>query len=272
MSVRFVHGLFMVTVKQNTNKERKGRKTMKKAAVKRVSGLTFEEFKKFVENNGYVDSIKESAWYCVNNNADEILSYFEYEKAVYTMKGRESRRTYCIDFEIDGCGYRYSYMNVNKGCGGYVCSDDLEAVVNALQRLYSEMYVISDEAAKKIDRISERVDFYIDAAAGYENISDDKLDSLEKWISDGVQAALDEVLQYILSDYEYYSEEENVIEMAYESGWFESDLYCDVENDYAEIILTEPETLYHVNGKVFKTYSEMAAEYNRTHENAIPLF
>ena len=246
---------------------------MEKSAVKKVSELTFEEFKKYAEKNGYTEDVQKMAWSDADFHAEEILSYFEYNKAVYTSSGMEYRKKYCIDFEIDGSGYRYSYIKPARGCGGYIPSDDLTAVVNALKELNSAMCINSEPITKKIERISERLDFYIDASAGYEDISEEKYDLLDCWINDGIQEALDEVLQYILSDYEYYSEYENAIELAWELEWLgDSDTYCDFENDYAEITLTEPETLYHVNGKTFKTYSEMATEYNRTHENAIPLF
>lgn len=222
--------------------------------MRKVRDLTFEEFKEVMIANGkeeefYNNAIIEAEW-----TVSDILAYFEH-------KNERGNTFYTIDFEIGS--YGYNYIESVKG------ASYKELLVSDILKLHYDFNILSVDTVSLLKRINERISFYVSAALGYEDISDDKFDLLEDWVEEGIQTALNEILDFCEDEYNYYLDSEHCLEWGYEALMYEDWLVDDDLTIFEEVA---PKVIYTVNGKSFDTYEEMAREYNRTHSEPMPLF
>ena len=107
-----------------------------------------------------------------------------------------------------------------------------------------------------IDRLENKLDDY------FFNVNSELLDN---WFEDGIRAILRDIEECINSELDYYNK--NYIEYA-----FECDLYGDYIIDENGRIFRDEPPKYYCNGLMFTSYAEMAEEYNKTHDEPIPVF
>lgn len=145
--------------------------------MKMLKELSLEELKSlFSANKHFHNEVEERKMMDADFFADDVLRYF-----------RDMRY---IDYSISG--YGYSYMKV----GYQVYKDFLNAVLKAKMDYCIEV----DE--EKIERVIAKLDFYDDARCGYEDISDDKFDKLERWIEDCVDTSASAIVEFVKEIYE----------------------------------------------------------------------
>jgi hypothetical protein len=148
---------------------------------KNLSELNFEEAKALFNINQWA---KERGQEYANDNADfwieEVLDYFRKCRAL----------DYCI-------GYPGNYFTFIDSRAGY---DDFQELFKAYRAITKDMCVISENVFAKVERAAARLDFYLEARNGYEDISDAKYEMLEKWILSIIEEANDDILKYLEAD------------------------------------------------------------------------
>lgn len=145
--------------------------------MKMLKDLSLEELKElYSANNHFRNEVFERKIADADFFADDVLRCF--------------RNMRYVDYSISG--YGYSYMKV-----GYQVYKDF---LNAVLKTNKEYCLNIDEA--KIERVISKLDFYDDARCGYEDISDDKFDKLERWIEDCVNSSASAIVDYVKTIYE----------------------------------------------------------------------
>ena len=148
---------------------------------KNLSELNQEEAKALFNNNLWA---KDRGQEYANDNADfwisEVLDYF--------------RKCRALDYNI---GYPGNYFTFIDYRAGY---DDFQELFKAYKAITADMCVISDEVYAKVKRAAARLDFYLEARNGYEDISDKKYEQLEKWIFSIIEEANADILKYLEAD------------------------------------------------------------------------
>lgn len=222
--------------------------------MKKVRDLTFEEFKEVMTANGKEEEFYNNAMIEAEWTVSDIMAYFEHNDG-------NGHTFYTVNFEIGSYGYNFleAIAGVSKR----------EELVSDILKLHHNFCILSEDTVSRIERINERLNFYVSAALGYEDISYDKFDLLEDWVEEGIQTALNEILDFCEGEYNYYLDSEHCFEWAYEALMYEDWLVDDDLTIFEEVA---PKVIYTVNGKSFDTYEEMAREYNRTHSEPMPLF
>lgn len=186
-----------------------------------INTLSNDELKKVWENNQKLKDeifqrILDDEYYFVQN---EIYGCFRHYDSL------NSRETWSMEtHESSQC----FYITVKES--DY--SQFLEDCRNLIKYVATEF---TEDNEKMIERLSQKVDFYRDCVEGYEDISDDRFQKLEKWFDKGINdlaGALKETVdKYIDSAYDSdYSFE------YFADGCFldDSELYI-IDNDYTQV-------------------------------------
>ena len=136
-----------------------------------------------------------------------------------------------IDYEISA--YGYSYMKVKPSA--------YEAFLDACEGIAHDFCIFTPEQAEQIKRAKARASFYYEAVNGYEDISDDKFDMLDKWITGIVEATASAIVREIVDIYESTYDPETIREA----------LECAIDN-VGEQYTTDGEYIYELAPRSYK--------------------
>lgn len=161
-------------------------------AKKLLNELTNEELKELYKVNNFLqEQASETAADNVQFWLDDILHYFRGTKAEYNI------------------GYPGNYFHFNDTWAGY---NDYKSFFEALETVKNTFCVFSEKTAAKIERAGKKIDFYLESIFGYEDISEENSERITKYIDGLFKTASDEILQFLVSDYESQFDEELIID------------------------------------------------------------
>ena len=143
--------------------------------MKRLNELTIEELKGLYAKNKWLQTQGEEY-------RDET-AYFWVDEYLHDIPKR-------IDYRIEAYN---SYMYIAM----YDYADFVE-YCDAIEKDFGIFY----EYEGLIKRLLTRTDFYRDCVQGYEDISDDKFDLLNNWMTAGVEMLKDHLVECLQSEYE----------------------------------------------------------------------
>lgn len=150
----------------------------------------------------YEEALEFDAYY----QADEILSYFRHATGD-TLK----------DYEIGAC------------CRNYVkAGNDWAAFLADCMNVQKILAPFDPKTAEDITRAYKKIDFYEDAACGYEDISDEKFNNLENWIRNIITEACEQIATYAAESYEQF-EDEGLLEDYFVTCWLENNDTLEVD-------------------------------------------
>ena len=144
----------------------------------------------FKNNAAFRGRIWEEALDDIYYQVDEVFSYFRHYNE---GRGRfETLKNYEVDY-----------------CRAQVDADTnhLKEFLDDCIEVQQALVPFNDDLYKKITRAAARVEFYTDAACGYEDISDEKFNNLEKWLLDIVKETERAIALYAQDYYTQFDDE-----------------------------------------------------------------
>ena len=167
--------------------------------MKKLSELTTEEIRNLLSCNEWMK--KQAQEYSEEGAqivVDEVLKPFQ------ELRG--------IRYNI---GYPANYMDIPQ--------EYYKEFLNACEN-HDYCGIFTEETARMIERAGKRAYFFTDCLYGYEDISNENYERLEKWIDEIVHAAAIEIVAFCAAEYENAWNDEVVKESAI--------MFCDCNDSY----------------------------------------
>ena len=160
------------------------------------------------------------------------LTQPELEKVIdANAKIREEITDYIISDVIDRFNheirkFKYSVRGYSINSGvyrGHITVSDAPQFIKDLNAGDEFIYQITDDLCDLLERLTEKADFYEDCLTGYEDISDERFNNLEKWYEEGTTKIAQCIADMYEGEIEYAYDDERIKEFA--------DIYADMNKD-----------------------------------------